>query len=153
MIQLSLHTNFYHPVPQKQREKMAFSNHSWYCIVAGFKSLDGWYLNFRNKNRILESNNKVEIGLEFSTFCTYINKAYYKFVCFLIMFTVIHFQEFILCHEENNKDPRKCLQEGADVTACGMDFLRKLKKSCGNEFELHWRCIENRSSDLGPSRY
>ncbi|XP_014680658.1 PREDICTED: NADH dehydrogenase [ubiquinone] 1 alpha subcomplex subunit 8-like [Priapulus caudatus] len=60
-------------------------------------------------------------------------------------------REFMLCDNEL-RDPRKCLKEGAALTACGMDFLRKLKKSCNDEFETHWRCIENKSSDLSPAR-
>ncbi|KAH9638164.1 hypothetical protein HF086_009192 [Spodoptera exigua] len=41
--------------------------------------------------------------------------------------------EFMLCRLEEN-DPRKCLKEGKAVTACTMDFFRKVKKSCLQEF-------------------
>ena len=33
--------------------------------------------------------------------------------------------EFMLCRSEN-QDPRKCLQDGKEVTACALDFLRKV---------------------------
>lgn len=36
--------------------------------------------------------------------------------------------EFMLCRSEN-KDPRKCLDDGKVVTACAMDFLRKVRNN------------------------
>ena len=39
-------------------------------------------------------------------------------------------------------DPRKTLKEGARVTACGVEFLRKLKKSCKEEVTNYAHCID-----------
>ena len=40
----------------------------------------------------------------------------------------------MLCKSEV-KDPRKCLQNGKDVTACGLSFLQRVKKTCRDEAE------------------
>ncbi|OQV23772.1 putative NADH dehydrogenase [ubiquinone] 1 alpha subcomplex subunit 8 [Hypsibius exemplaris] len=56
-------------------------------------------------------------------------------------------KEFMLCRAEEG-DPRRCLQEGKEVTACGLDFFRKVKKFCYEPFEKHWRCLEDRSQDM-----
>ncbi|KAF4521579.1 hypothetical protein B566_EDAN001299 [Ephemera danica] len=42
--------------------------------------------------------------------------------------------EFMLCRDELG-DPRKCLNEGKAVTNCALNFFRKMKKSCNEEFE------------------
>lgn len=60
-------------------------------------------------------------------------------------------KEFMLCNDEL-KDPRKCLNEGKELTACGMSFLRNLKKHCAEEFDAHWRCVELKSPQLAPMR-
>ncbi|KAL0278254.1 UNVERIFIED_CONTAM: hypothetical protein PYX00_000121 [Menopon gallinae] len=54
--------------------------------------------------------------------------------------------EFILCRQEVG-DPRKCLQQGKEVTACALDFFRKLKKSCREEFNDYAKCIHKSSSN------
>lgn len=50
-------------------------------------------------------------------------------------------KEFMLCRSEE-KDPRKCLKEGQDVTACGLEFFRKVKKTCREELEWYTKCID-----------
>ncbi|KAK4297798.1 hypothetical protein Pmani_029802 [Petrolisthes manimaculis] len=55
--------------------------------------------------------------------------------------------EFILCREEE-KDPRKCLKEGKDVTSCALNFFRKVKKSCLEEFSQYAHCLDQSSKDL-----
>ncbi len=48
---------------------------------------------------------------------------------------------FMECRIED-KDPRKCLQEGKAVTQCAIDFFTKIKGSCNEEFTKHWTCLE-----------
>uniref|UniRef100_A0A5K3F5E2 NADH dehydrogenase [ubiquinone] 1 alpha subcomplex subunit 8 n=1 Tax=Mesocestoides corti TaxID=53468 RepID=A0A5K3F5E2_MESCO len=50
------------------------------------------------------------------------------------------FQEFMLCNQEHH-DPRKCLNEGKEVTACGLKFLKLLKKNCEDVFTPYYQCI------------
>lgn len=50
------------------------------------------------------------------------------------------------------EDPRKVLKEGAAVTACGVDFLRSLKKTCAAEAEKYAHCIDHGDRDLFVSR-
>lgn len=54
--------------------------------------------------------------------------------------------EFMLCRFEEN-DPRKCINEGKIVTACTMEFFRKVKKTCLNEFNQHANCLDKSSGD------
>lgn len=56
------------------------------------------------------------------------------------------FQEFALCRSEN-ADPRKCLKEGAELTACGVDFFRKVKQLCRQEFEDYLYCVDVGAKD------
>lgn len=46
------------------------------------------------------------------------------------------------------EDPRKTLKEGAKVTACGVDFLRKLKKVCIDEVTKYADCIDKTHQKL-----
>ncbi|KJH46423.1 hypothetical protein DICVIV_07497 [Dictyocaulus viviparus] len=55
--------------------------------------------------------------------------------------------EFMLRRKEL-QDPRKTLKEGAAVTACGIQFLQSLKKSCLNETDKLGNCIDNGSAKL-----
>lgn len=57
------------------------------------------------------------------------------------------FQEYMLCKAEL-KDPRKCLVEGKAVTSCAMDFFRKVKKTCSEEFSQYANCLDKSSGDL-----
>ena len=47
----------------------------------------------------------------------------------------------MLCSSEE-RDPRKCLKEGREVTACGLRFLQRVKATCREEVETYARCIE-----------
>ncbi|XP_045207528.2 NADH dehydrogenase [ubiquinone] 1 alpha subcomplex subunit 8-like [Mercenaria mercenaria] len=55
-------------------------------------------------------------------------------------------KEFMLCKTENGRDPRPCLNEGKEVTRCGIEFLQKVKKNCADSFTDYWRCIDTSSS-------
>ncbi|XP_066972513.1 NADH dehydrogenase [ubiquinone] 1 alpha subcomplex subunit 8 [Macrobrachium rosenbergii] len=55
--------------------------------------------------------------------------------------------DFMLCRKEEN-DPRKCLGEGKEVTACALDFFRKIKKSCLEEFNQYANCLDKSSKDF-----
>lgn len=52
----------------------------------------------------------------------------------------------MLCRLEEG-DPRKCLKEGKAVTACTMEFFRKVKQSCLQEFNQYANCIDKSSGD------
>jgi len=56
-------------------------------------------------------------------------------------------KEFMLCRNEE-KDPRKCIKEGKIVTACAMEFFRKVKKLCRDEYEQYAHCIDFSSQDF-----
>lgn len=56
-------------------------------------------------------------------------------------------QEYVLCKLEE-KDKRKCLDEGKVLTACGLDFFRLVKKSCVDEFTQFANCIDKSSVDF-----
>ena len=53
----------------------------------------------------------------------------------------------MLCDKEE-KDPRKCINEGKEVTRCGLEFFKKLRSSCGSEFTEYWQCIDHSSYDM-----
>lgn len=55
------------------------------------------------------------------------------------------FQEFLLCRMELD-DPRACISEGKAVTNCAMNFFRKVKKSCSEEFMQYATCLDKSSS-------
>lgn len=57
-------------------------------------------------------------------------------------------QEFMLCRTEYENDPRKCLLEGKEVTACAMEFFRKMKENCFKEFQSYAQCLDNSSIDF-----
>lgn len=50
------------------------------------------------------------------------------------------------------EDPRKTLNEGAAVTACGIRFLQKLKKTCNSEIDNFANCIDHGSAKLYVSK-
>lgn len=54
----------------------------------------------------------------------------------------------MLCRQEL-EDPRKCLNEGKEVTACSLEFFRMIKKWCHAEFTQYANCLDKSSSDLG----
>lgn len=51
----------------------------------------------------------------------------------------------MLCRAEYPQDPRKCLQEGKEVTSCSLEFFRKMKQNCREEFEKYANCIDKSS--------
>ncbi|KAK5966705.1 NADH-ubiquinone oxidoreductase 19 kDa subunit, partial [Trichostrongylus colubriformis] len=59
--------------------------------------------------------------------------------------------EFMLRRKEL-QDPRATLKEGAAVTACGVDFLRSLKKTCAKETETLANCVDQSSARLFMSK-
>lgn len=58
----------------------------------------------------------------------------------------------MLCRDEL-KDPRKCIAEGKAVTNCALNFFRKLKKTCNNEFEQYATCIDKSSGNYDMTKY
>uniref|UniRef100_UPI002540D44A NADH dehydrogenase [ubiquinone] 1 alpha subcomplex subunit 8 n=1 Tax=Euleptes europaea TaxID=460621 RepID=UPI002540D44A len=50
-------------------------------------------------------------------------------------------KEFMLCRWEE-KDPRKCLNEGKEVNKCALEFFRKIKLTCAEPFTQYWTCID-----------
>jgi len=50
-------------------------------------------------------------------------------------------KEFMLCRYEE-QDARYCLKEGKAVTACGVEFLTKIKKTCYDSFTNYWQCLD-----------
>ncbi|XP_029732352.1 NADH dehydrogenase [ubiquinone] 1 alpha subcomplex subunit 8 [Aedes albopictus] len=55
--------------------------------------------------------------------------------------------EFMLCRQELD-DPRACIAEGKAVTNCALEFFRKVKKSCAQEFTQYANCLDKSSGDL-----
>lgn len=55
--------------------------------------------------------------------------------------------EFTLCRIEE-RDPRRCLDEGKVVTSCALNVLKKLKKHCLEEFNTYMTCLERSSGTL-----
>lgn len=56
--------------------------------------------------------------------------------------------EFMLCRSEYPNDPRKCLNEGKEVTKCSLDFFRKMKANCRKEFETYANCVDRSSTNF-----
>lgn len=50
-------------------------------------------------------------------------------------------KEFMLCRTEE-ADPRRCLEYGRQVTECGLEFFKKLKRTCREEYEWYTKCID-----------
>lgn len=48
----------------------------------------------------------------------------------------------MLCKNEN-RDPEHCLAEGRKVTRCAQAVITKLRENCLQEFDNHWKCLEN----------
>ncbi|VDI19377.1 NADH dehydrogenase (ubiquinone) 1 alpha subcomplex subunit 8 [Mytilus galloprovincialis] len=53
----------------------------------------------------------------------------------------------MLCVSEE-KDPRKCINEGKEVTRCGWEFYRNLKKNCQEEFNVYHDCVDRSGSSM-----
>jgi len=56
-------------------------------------------------------------------------------------------KEFMLCNAEE-KDPRKCINEGKEVTRCALDFFQKVKIHCAEEFTTYWKCVDRSGYDM-----
>jgi NADH dehydrogenase (ubiquinone) 1 alpha subcomplex subunit 8 len=52
----------------------------------------------------------------------------------------------------DNKDPRKCLEEGKKVTACAKEFFSKIKETCNEEFTEYWTCLDYKNQDPSQCR-
>lgn len=52
----------------------------------------------------------------------------------------------------DNKDPRKCLKEGKEVTQCAVKFFTKIKGSCNEEFTKHWTCLDYNNQTYSKCR-
>ncbi|XP_022103379.1 NADH dehydrogenase [ubiquinone] 1 alpha subcomplex subunit 8-like [Acanthaster planci] len=60
-------------------------------------------------------------------------------------------KEFMLCKEEE-KDPRKCLEEGRLVTECTFNFFRQIQASCNESFTDYWTCLDYREQSFRRCR-
>ncbi|XP_063549768.1 NADH dehydrogenase [ubiquinone] 1 alpha subcomplex subunit 8-like [Gorilla gorilla gorilla] len=56
-------------------------------------------------------------------------------------------KEFMLCCWEE-KDPRRCLEEGKLVNKCALDFFRQIKRHCAEPFTEYWTCIDYTGQQL-----
>ena len=61
------------------------------------------------------------------------------------------FKTFMGCRY-GHKDPRKCLEEGKQVTKCALDFFKKLKTECNDVFTKHWTCLDYHNQEFGYCR-
>ncbi|XP_041056950.1 NADH dehydrogenase [ubiquinone] 1 alpha subcomplex subunit 8-like [Carcharodon carcharias] len=50
-------------------------------------------------------------------------------------------KDFMLFHWEE-KDPRKCLQEGRKINEHVLDFFSKIKTHCSEPFTEYWTCLD-----------
>lgn len=57
----------------------------------------------------------------------------------------------MLCYSEE-KDPRKCLKEGKEVTRCGVEFFQKIKSHCAEQFTQYWKCVDRSGHDMNLSK-
>ena len=53
----------------------------------------------------------------------------------------------MLCKKEE-KDPRKCINEGKQLTRCGVEFFKLVRGSCATEFTAYAKCIDHAGSSL-----
>lgn len=53
----------------------------------------------------------------------------------------------MLCNSEE-KDPRKCINEGKEVTRCGLEFFQKVKNQCAQEFTQYWKCLDKSGDNM-----
>ncbi|KAL3098091.1 hypothetical protein niasHT_027636 [Heterodera trifolii] len=57
-------------------------------------------------------------------------------------------KEFMLLRSERDNDPRKALPEGRAVTACAINFLRKMRRECGDEIRDYANCFHRESDKM-----
>lgn len=55
-------------------------------------------------------------------------------------------KEFMLCRLEEG-DPRKCIKDSQKVTDCGLEFFRKVKKTCKDELDWYTKCLDFSGSE------
>lgn len=58
----------------------------------------------------------------------------------------------MLCRQET-EDPRKCVNEGKNVTACALEVFRGIKKHCIADFNQYVKCLEESSGTMELSMY
>jgi len=58
----------------------------------------------------------------------------------------------LLCRQEE-RDPRRCINEGKAVTSCALDILKKMKKHCLEDFNAYMYCLERSSGTLDFTPY
>lgn len=58
----------------------------------------------------------------------------------------------MLCKQETN-DPRKCIEEGKNVTACALEVFRGIKKHCQSDFNRYVHCLEHSSGSMELDKY
>lgn len=58
-----------------------------------------------------------------------------------------HNNEFMLCKKEL-RDPRKCINEGKNVTACAIEVFQGIKKHCQSEFNNYSSCLERSTGSM-----
>ncbi|XP_011413278.1 NADH dehydrogenase [ubiquinone] 1 alpha subcomplex subunit 8-like [Crassostrea angulata] len=51
-------------------------------------------------------------------------------------------KQYMLCKQDNPRNPAVCLNEGKEVTNCGFKFFGKVKKHCLAEFETYYTCLD-----------
>lgn len=56
----------------------------------------------------------------------------------------------MLCRAELD-DPRACLGEGKALTSCALEFFRKVKATCADEFMQYAQCVDKSSPDSNLS--
>ena len=61
------------------------------------------------------------------------------------------FKNFMGCRY-GHKDPRKCLEEGKQVTRCALGFFKKLKEECNDVFTKHWTCLDYNNQEFAYCR-
>jgi NADH dehydrogenase (ubiquinone) 1 alpha subcomplex subunit 8 len=54
----------------------------------------------------------------------------------------MYLKEFMLCKAEE-RDPRKCLKYGKDVSACANKFFHLVRDNCADSFTEYWKCLDN----------
>ncbi|RKP26217.1 NADH dehydrogenase alpha subcomplex subunit 8 [Syncephalis pseudoplumigaleata] len=60
-------------------------------------------------------------------------------------------EDFMLCKAEST-NPAHCLKEGRKVTRCAADVLRQLRANCAEEFERHWKCLNEHNLEFPRCR-
>ena len=89
----------------------------------------------------------VASGTYFGKYCDEQSKVNFLVDVIYHLVTLFVSQEYMLCKLEE-KDPRKCLNEGKAVTMCGHEFFRKVGQTCKEEVERMAKCMEWSDKEL-----